>query len=225
MAHAARWINFCFSQGWNITRLASILQSAATQKGAIINKPCGVMASIYRHRSQMPRLNGSSGAAAAHKRSPVNWCTQYYTDWGACLRSRQLHKAAKRALSIKRWLYHIKSALAVDTAHSAHSVCAYVLRCGNMQNQCAAPTSTSVLTVRCKCIWSVITPINLLIAAKTRIVTWLLSYGAWWKLLIKQISCQSNNIYYTGDTLIFWPDNFCKELFHQRAYIGLIQAD
>jgi len=64
---------------------------AATQKGAIINKPCGVMASIYRHRSQMARLNGSSGAAAAAHKLSLR-CTIYmYTGARACLRS--VHKA------------------------------------------------------------------------------------------------------------------------------------
>jgi hypothetical protein len=148
---------------------------AATQKGAIINKPCGVMASIYRHRSQMARLNGSSGAAAAAHKLSLR-CTIYmYTGARACLRS-VAQSRAKRALSIKRWLYHIKSAwtraLAVDTAaHSAHTQC---VRCGNMQNQCAAAWSMTHIIIyfsnldRCKCI-----TINLLIAEKTRIMTWL----------------------------------------------------
>jgi hypothetical protein len=111
---------------------------AATQKGAIINKPCGVMASIYRHRSQMPRLNGSSGTAAAHKLSLMhNICILGH----ACLRS--VHKAEQSVRCQSNADYITLNqlgtrALAVDTAaHSAHTRC---VRCGNMQNQCAAPS-------------------------------------------------------------------------------------
>lgn len=127
--------------------------AAATQRGAIINKPCGVMASIYRHRSPMPSLNGSSGAAAAHIKLCWNRTTQTHRRLFACVLGKCTKQQSVRCQSNADYITLNQLGtreLSVDTRRILYTQRMYVhiyVRCGNMQNQCA--TYTSVLTGCC----------------------------------------------------------------------------